>query len=139
MRMPIVGCLFVAALGGAVAFAQVPIRKETVRFKAGESSAAIKGTLKGDETVDYILGARAGQPMVVTLESQNRFAYFNVMPPASDTAIFIGSTLGKKFEGELPATGDYTVRVYLMRNAARRGETAAYTVTFGVSTPAPKR
>jgi hypothetical protein len=40
--------------------------------------------------------------------------------------MFIGSTSGKQFEGMLPASGDYKVRVYLMRNAARRDEVANY-------------
>jgi len=33
----------------------------------------------------------------------------------------------------LPTDGTYVVRVYLMRNAARRGETAQYTLTVGVT------
>ena len=33
---------------------------------------------------------------------------------------------GDQFEGTLPAGGDYKIRVYLMRNAARRDETAKY-------------
>jgi hypothetical protein len=41
-------------------------------------------------------------------------------------------------EGESPAIGDCTVRDCLIAHAGRRGETAAYTVAFGASTPAPK-
>jgi hypothetical protein len=40
--------------------------------------------------------------------------------------MFIGSTSGNQFEGILPANGDYKIRVYLMRSAARRGEAADY-------------
>ena len=136
MRTPTAAISAALLLGGSLGFAQSAIRKEQVRFKAGESTAAIKGTLKGDETVDYILNARAGQSMVVNLESRNKSAYFNVTAAGEDSALFIGSTLGSRFEGELPKTGDYTVRLYLMRSAARRGETAPYTITFGVSSPA---
>jgi len=32
----------------------------------------------------------------------------------------------------LPASGDYKVSVYLMRNAAHRGESAKYTLTVAV-------
>lgn len=35
--------------------------------------------------------------------------------------------------GTLPVDGDYTVRVYLMRSAARRNETAEYTLTVGIT------
>jgi hypothetical protein len=33
----------------------------------------------------------------------------------------------------LPADGEYKLRVYLMRSAARRGETANYTLTVGIT------
>jgi hypothetical protein len=45
----------------------------------------------------------------------------------------VGSTSGNRFEAELPADGVYTIRVYLMRNAARRNETARYTLDVGIA------
>jgi hypothetical protein len=36
------------------------------------------------------------------------------------------------------ANGEYTIRVYLMRNAARRNESATYTLDIGVSRDAKK-
>jgi hypothetical protein len=103
-----------------------------VQFQQGRDSASLKGRIKGDETVDYQLGARAGQTMAVTLKSSNRFTYFNILPPGDDTAIFVGSTSGNHFSGTLPTNGDYTIRVYLMRNAARRNETANYTLNVHI-------
>jgi hypothetical protein len=137
MKSLAVAVVCLAVIGG-VALAQSPIRKEPVHFKTGESSATIKGTIKGDDTVDYVLGAQKGQSMVVTLATTNRSAYFNVLPPGSEEAIFIGSTSGEKYEGTLPASGDYTVRLYLMRSAARRGEAASYTIKFAVTGAAAK-
>ena len=93
-----------------MALAQVDIRKEPVHFKAGETGATIKGKIKGDETVDYILNAQKGQSMVVILEAGNKSAYFNVTAPGADEALFIGSTSGNRYEGTLPASGDHTVR-----------------------------
>lgn len=110
----------------APALAQEGIRKEPVHFAAGKSSAEIKAQIRGDQTVDYQLEAKAGQSMVVDFKPTNASAYYNVLPPGSDAAIFIGSTEGNRFEGTLPADGTYTIRVYLMRNAARRNETAKY-------------
>jgi hypothetical protein len=40
-------------------------RDEVVKFPAGSSGTSIKGTLKGDAAVNYILGASAGQQMNV--------------------------------------------------------------------------
>jgi len=109
------------------------IREVQVQFPKGATSASLKGKLKGDETVDYVLQAAAGQSMVVVFKPGNPSAYFNVLPPGSDAAIFIGSTSGGRYEGTLPTDGTYTIRVYLMRNAARRNESTTYALDVGVS------
>ena len=33
----------------------------------------------------------------------------------------------------IPSSGDYTVDLYMMRNAARRGETTTFTITIGAT------
>jgi len=109
------------------------IKQQQVQFKKGESGATIKASLKGDQIIDYKLGAGAGQVMVVKFKPSNPSAYFNVMPPGSDSAIFIGSTSGNEFSADLTTAGEYTIRVYLMRNAARRNESVNYTLDVGIS------
>ncbi len=106
-------------------------RQERVTFKPGASSATLRGSIKGYQMVDYVLGARAGQTMNVTLETDHGANYFNVLPPGTDAAI--GANLGDTWTGTLPADGDYTIRVYLMRSAARRNETATYTLSVGIT------
>lgn len=114
--------------------AQSPIQTRTVQFKKGESGATIKGTLKGDQTIDYKLTAGAGQSMVIKFAPSNASAYFNLLPPGSSgEAIHIGSSAGNDFAGELKTGGTYTIRVYLMRNAARRNESTTYTLDIGIS------
>jgi hypothetical protein len=108
------------------------IRKVPVHFKKGASQASIKGHIKGRETIDYVLRARAGQTMTVNLKTSNSGAYFNVLPPGSNEAIFIGQIAGSQFEGKLSKDGDYTIRVYLIPAAARRNESAKYTLTVKV-------
>lgn len=127
MRTPalVLLCCFVAALP---VLAADGIRTERVHFKAGSTGATLTGRLHGDQDLDYVLGARAGQHMSVLLHSDNPQNYFNILPPGSDEALFVGSTSGGRFEGTLPATGDYRIRVYLMRAAARRGEQANYSL-----------
>jgi hypothetical protein len=107
--------------------------QERVSFAKGASSATIKGQLKGDETVDYVLRASAGQTLTVTPETSHGANYYNVLPPNStDAAMFIGQ-FGGDFKGILPTDGDYTIRVYLMRSAARRNESSNYTLTVSVT------
>ena len=103
------------------------IRSERVRFAPGATSAVVEGSITGYESVDYLLRISAGQSLNVSMATDNGANYFNVLPPGeTEVAMFIGSTSGNQFEGVAPASGDYRVRVYLMRSAARRNETANY-------------
>lgn len=105
-----------------------------VQFTKGTSSATIKGSVKGFDTRDYTLRAGAGQTMTVSMKATNEGAYFNVLPPGSkDLAIHIGSVNGNDWTGTLDKAGAYTIRVYLMRNEARRGAKADYTLNVGIS------
>jgi len=113
--------------------AQAQVRTERVQFAKGASSKTISGSIKGEASVDYVVGARAGQTMTVTFKPGNASNYFNVLPPGTETALFVGSSSGNTYSGRLPADGDYRIRVYLMRNAARRNESSNYTMTVGVT------
>lgn len=115
--------LFAAPL----ALAANDIRTERVHFKKGTNSAVVEASIKGYETVDYVLGARAGQYMNVSLATKHGATYFNILAPGeNEVAMFNGSVSQNQYEGTLPATGDYKVRVYMMRSAARRNEVAHY-------------
>jgi hypothetical protein len=123
--------LFVCA---SCASAADGIESRPLQFAKGASLAMVKGSLKGDKTIDYKLRAKAGQTMSVALKTSNGANYFNVLPPGSTgEAIFVGSTSGNEWTGPLAADGEYTVRVYLMRSAARRNDTANYTLTVGIT------
>jgi hypothetical protein len=130
------GCVIAActlALSAGTA-AESEIRSERVQFPAGASGTAIEDSVTGYEIVDYVLGAAEGQSMTLELETDNLSSYFNVLPPGEDAvAIYIGSVEGNRYQGVLPASGDYRVRVYLMRNAARRNETANYAIAVAIT------
>ena len=128
--------LFACSLVGIAAMpAQADdIRTERVQFPKGEIGATIKDRIKGRETVDYKLRARAGQHMNVRLYSDHPSNYFNVIAPGeTDVAFFVGSNDGNEFEGDLPESGDYAIRVYLYRNVARRGETANFRLEVAIA------
>ena len=125
------------ALPGSVLAADgpAPPRKERVTFAKGTSSATIKGTMKGGADVDYVVRAAAGQTLEVKLQATNPQNYFNVLPPGSaNVAMFAGNMSAEpSWSGVLPADGDYAIRVYLMRAAARRNEASKYTLTVTVN------
>jgi hypothetical protein len=133
LRLRCVIVIVVAIAMGASPAAGEQTRRERVAFESGAASTTLKGSVAGYDTVDYVLGAREGQTMNVNMQTDNSANYFNVLPPKSEAAIAIGSTLGNEWTGTLPVDGDYTVRVYLMRSAARRNEKATYTLTVGIT------
>ena len=115
------------------------IRTEQVHFKHGASSATIKGKIKGYEGVDYVLEASKGQQMNVSMATDNGANYFNILAPGeNEAAMFVGSTSGNQFEGGLPKSGAYKIRVYMMRSAARREEVANYRLEM-IVTGAPQK
>jgi hypothetical protein len=123
----------ILAIAVSILPALAQVTDQAIRFKSGESVATIRNTITGDEAVNYTLSAKEGQSMVVIMETDNPSNYFNIMALGADSAMFIGSTSGGRFEGTLPATGEYTIQVYLMRNAARRGESASYRLDVGIN------
>jgi len=103
------------------------IRTEYIQFKKGANSGVVEATITGYETIDYVLRASAGQYMNVSLATKHAATYFNILAPGEDdVAMFNGSISDNQYEGILPATGDYKLRVYMMRAAARRNEVARY-------------
>jgi hypothetical protein len=110
-------------------------RDEKIQFLPNTTSTTIKESITGYETVNYQLDAKAGQLMEVDLKTDNTATYFNIFVPGKgpgDQAMYIGSIKGGQFEGKLPADGKYTVQVYMMRSAARRNETANYTLDISI-------
>jgi hypothetical protein len=133
-RLLLLSCLL--ALTPALATAADKVTTTPVHFAKGASSATLRGTLSGYDTVRYTVAARAGQTMTVTVGgSANANANFNVFAPGVVPGQ--GEALGsndekRRWSGTLPASGTYVVQVYQMRAQARRGEKAPHTLTVAV-------
>jgi hypothetical protein len=90
--LPLVITLLILGGQGSILFAQ-GIRTEHVSFQKGISSATIEGTVRGDETVDYLLNVRAGQYINMSMASNNGSNYFYTKETEEQyEAIFVGST-----------------------------------------------
>ena len=135
----LLSCLFAAlALAAAPSFAQSDIVKRPVQFAKGRSGATIKGSITGDQTLDYTLRAAAGQTMTVKL-SGGSSVNFNVLPPGSTgEALFVGSRDGNVSTTTLLASGEYTLRVYQMGQAASSGKRSNFTLDVAIAGGAPK-
>ena len=117
------------------AIAQADVPSTAVTFKKGMSGATVQGKLQGnkEQARDYIVRAVAGQKMTVHMETKSTSTYFNVLPPGSEEALYRGEVAdGPTWTGALPASGDYRVRVFLNRAAARQGKSSAYALKISV-------
>ena len=126
-------CLLASALlvGTAVTMAEAATKQ--MQFAKGKTSASVSGKITGNDSMDYVIRASAGQTMTVDFKAGKGAAYFNVLPPGSTgEAIFVGSSEGDHFKAALPADGDYTIRVYLMGGAKDSGKPVSYTLKVGI-------
>ena len=115
-------------LGSAQIFAQA---KERVRFAAGASSKSVKGVVRGYAYRDYIVGAREGQHIELKLTASAGSTVFSVFNPDGEN--LEGAAQQDWFSGTLPMTGDYVVRVAMMRSAARRkGSVSNFTLKISI-------
>lgn len=109
----------------------------TIHFAHHATEATLSGGVKGYDSANFLVGARAGQEMKVSFRPDNAGCYINVWPPGqrpggSGSAMFIGSTEGNEFAGTLPQDGSYLIQAYLMRNEARRGTTCKFDLLVSV-------
>jgi hypothetical protein len=112
----------------AVAGAEV----STTRIQFKDGRAVVKGTVRGYGTAEYVFPVGAGESIKVVLKARNLSAYFNLTAPGASEALFLGPSSGDTFEGVAAVAGDYKASVFLMRNAARRGERSNFTLTVEV-------
>lgn len=97
------------------------------------TTANIRDAIRGYRSTSYLFRAKAGQRLKVTLKTTNGANYFNIYAPGhgpGDEAMHAGDISGNSFDSMLTENGDYSVNVFLMRSAARRNETARYTLSI---------
>ena len=103
---------------------------ERVKFQRGRSSTVVRGTILGFETRDYLIGAKAGQVMTLRLSSTNRYTNF-VIYSINERPTDMNETT--EWSEKLSESGDYLIRVLMMRAGARRkGATANYTLNVSI-------
>ena len=93
------------------AFAQTG-QKQRVRFPRGRTTAVLKGAVVRGTQNQYILGARAGQTIILHITSRVKNAVFAILDP-NGTALDGAEegTDAMDWTGTLPSTGDYSIWV----------------------------
>ncbi len=87
-------------------------KTQRVRFARGRTTAILKGAVVRGTRDRYILGARAGQTMIVHITSREKNAVFTILGP--DATALEGTEEGADatdWTGELPMNGDYSIWV----------------------------
>lgn len=111
------------------------IREQRLDVTIASAPVLLEDRITGRAMVDYVVRGQQSQILSVDMMASNASAYFNILPPGSSEALFIGSMSGGVADVHLPETGDYSIRMYLMPSAARRGETADYSFAVGIGPP----
>ena len=123
--LPILMLLFL--FSGSV-LAQTKVR---VKFAKGVSSANLKGIVTGYKYIDYIVKAISGQTMSVNLTSVNESCSFVIF--YSDKKNVEDATDVREFTRNVDVDDDYIVRVLLPRSAARRKESASFSLKVTIN------
>lgn len=103
-----------------------------ITFAKGKSSAVVKGTIKGDESVDYVLRAGAGQTLNVDFKASKGAAFFNVIAAGGNDTLFNGMSDGNHYSGTLPSNGEYIIRAYLKGGAKDSDKPVTFTIKVGI-------
>ena len=128
----LLGALLCSVVASA-APAEPAAKSQDIHFAPGSSHAEVDGTVKGHAGKDFRLKASAGQTLQVDLKTAKGALHFNVIAPGSNEAMFRGETAGRQAKLVLPMEGQYTIRTYLMRSAARRNEAAQFTLAVSAT------
>lgn len=93
-----------------------------IQFSRGRTGAVVKGLIKNGRGVEYLLGARAGQTLIVhiTSNARNRDVVFSITGPRGED-LSDGPTTD--YSGRLPSSGDWVISV-----GAFETKTAAFTL-----------
>lgn len=90
-----------------------------LRFKRGRSSAVVEDAVVRGTQESYVVGARAGQRLQVSITSLEKNAAFHIRQPGGKTLPRAGEMDdATRWSGKLPRTGDYTIVVGSTRGNA---------------------
>lgn len=85
------------------------------------------------EVVVYVVPLRPGQTLQVQLTSSNSSNCFDIHAPGAAKPVFVGSESGSRGRWVASAAGDHLVKVFLLRLAARDGQSARYALELKVT------
>lgn len=129
-RRRLLGAVLAAAvLPAAAAQGDEPVR---VALQPADGARHFSGFITEYEAVAYLVPLRQGESVQVVLASNNAANCFDIHAPGINKPIYVGSESGNQHRLVATRPGDYIIRVFLLRFAARDGQSADYTLQLQV-------
>jgi hypothetical protein len=128
MKKLILITVFLISIFTISASAQAKVR---VRFAKGTSSATVKGKVAGYKYIDYLIRAKSGQTMSVKLNSAHSACNFVIFYSNMENVEEAAGV--QEFTRPVDVDDDYVVRVLLPRAAARRKESANFSLKIAIN------
>ena len=116
-----------------MALSQQAERRVQVKPDATGAMQGFEDSISEFEAVAYVIPLRAGQSLHVQLASTNAANCFDIHAPDEPKPVFVGGESGNFHQLRAVKAGNHVVRVYLLRFAARDGQSARYTLELKVS------
>jgi hypothetical protein len=98
-----------------------------VTFDADHRVRRFEDAIDGFNDVSYVISMRTGQSLQVSLASNNISNCFDIYAPGATKPVFVGGDAGSTHLLLARTSGDYVVKVFLLRLAARDNQSAQYT------------
>lgn len=116
----------------SAAHAGDPERRVVVSMQ-GSAARNFEDSIIDFEVVAYVVPLRQGQSLRVMLATNNASNCFDIYAPGVAKPIYVGDDSGNNHQLVAQVSGDYVIKVYLLRLAARDGQTANYTLDLTVT------
>ncbi len=117
-----------ATLVAPAAFPQNAERRVSVAFAEGNATRTFEDSISDFEAVTYVVPLRKGQSLRVMLATTNASNCFDIHAPGAVKPVYVGGDSGSTHQFQAQTSGEYLVKVFLLRLAARDGQTAQYTL-----------
>ena len=127
--------LLLAAVTGTAAAAIWPQdaeRRVRVTFEDGKPTRSFDDRISDYEAVSYVVPLRQGQSLHALLATNNASSCFDIHAPNKPKPVYVGGDSGNDYTLLAQVPGDHIVRVFLLRLAARDGQSADYTLELTV-------
>lgn len=118
----------ICAVVAPAAFPQEAGSPVRVTFHDDLTVRSFEDALDGFNEISYVVALREGQSLQVSLASNNISNCFDIYAPGATKPFYVGGDSGSTHRMLARTAGDYTVKVFLLRLAARDNQSAQYTL-----------